>query len=159
MRETSPHVRESRIWENFAFVIHNPRILLLVKSGFWALKFRIQLNESRNPPVAGIWNPSSTDKESRIQYLESGIHSENPESKTVLEQETHPSNYWVFSNMADRLLLFPRFSPLSKRPLSQISHPGDGCGCQNPYPDTLHEVKFPWVACPAPPPLPGANHC
>ena len=75
MRETSPHVRESRIWEILAFVIHNPGILLLVESGFWALKFRIQLNESRNPPVVGIWNPISTDKESRIQYLESGIHS------------------------------------------------------------------------------------
>ena len=65
MMETSPHVMESIIWESFAFVIHNP--------GIWALKSRIQLKESRPPPVVGIWNPSSTDKESRIQYLESGI--------------------------------------------------------------------------------------
>ena len=40
----------------------------------WALECGIQLKESRILLTIGIWDPGSTDKESRIQYLESGIH-------------------------------------------------------------------------------------
>ena len=36
------------------------------------------------PLTIGIRNPSSTDKEKGVQYLESGIQDWNPESKTVL---------------------------------------------------------------------------
>jgi len=44
-----------------------PEIFLLVESG-WVLQSGIPLT------TVGIRNPSSTDKESRIQYLESGVH-------------------------------------------------------------------------------------
>ena len=44
-----------------------PEIFLLVESG-WALQSGIPLT------TVGIRNPSSTDKESRFQYLESGVH-------------------------------------------------------------------------------------
>ena len=39
----------------------------------WALKSRLQLKQSRIILTIGIRNPSSTDKESGIWYLESGI--------------------------------------------------------------------------------------
>ena len=45
------------------------------------LESKIQLKETGIPPTIGIRNPTSNDKESEIQYLESGIL----ESKTVLE--------------------------------------------------------------------------
>ena len=37
----------------------------------WKLGFRIRNTAPgfRNPPTIGVWNPVSTDKESRIQYL------------------------------------------------------------------------------------------
>ena len=41
----------------------------------WALENGIQLKESGIPLTIGIRNPSSTDKESRIQYLKFRIHS------------------------------------------------------------------------------------
>ena len=53
----SPHVRES------GFRIS------------WALESGIQLKESGIPLTIRIQNLSSTDKETRIQYLESGIES------------------------------------------------------------------------------------
>ena len=40
-----------------------------------ALESGIELEESRISLTIGIQNPSSTDNESTIQYLESGIHS------------------------------------------------------------------------------------
>ena len=40
----------------------------------WALKSRLQLKQSRIILTIWIRNPSSTDKESEICYLESGIH-------------------------------------------------------------------------------------
>ena len=40
----------------------------------WVMKFGLQLKQSRIIPTIGIRNPSSTDKESEIWYLESGIH-------------------------------------------------------------------------------------
>ena len=49
---------------NFVCGIRNPG---LVESG-------IQLKESRISLTVAIWNPSSTDKESEIQYLKSRIH-------------------------------------------------------------------------------------
>ena len=41
----------------------------------WNFKSVIQLKESRSPLAIGIWNPSFTDKESVIHYLESGIRN------------------------------------------------------------------------------------
>ena len=40
----------------------------------WALESCIQLKESGILLMIGIRNPSTTDKESAIQYLESGMH-------------------------------------------------------------------------------------
>ena len=40
----------------------------------WALKTGIQIKESGILLTIGIGNPRYTDKESRIQYLKSGIH-------------------------------------------------------------------------------------
>lgn len=40
----------------------------------WGLESRIQLQEARVLLTTGIRNPSCTDKESQIQYLESKIH-------------------------------------------------------------------------------------
>ena len=51
----------------------------LCTTGPWALESGIQLMKSRIPRMIGI-QLSSTDKESRIQHLES-----SPESKTVLD--------------------------------------------------------------------------
>ena len=42
----------------------------------WAMKFGLQPKQSRIILTIGIRNPSSTDKESEIWYLESGIHGE-----------------------------------------------------------------------------------
>ena len=55
---------DSAILAIFACGIRNPG---LVESG-------IQLKESRISPTVAIRNPSSTDKESEIQYLKSRIH-------------------------------------------------------------------------------------
>ena len=40
----------------------------------WALESDIQLKESGIPLTTRIWNPSFTDNESEIQYLESVIN-------------------------------------------------------------------------------------
>ena len=40
----------------------------------WAMKSGLQPKQSRIILTVGIGNPSSTDKESEIWYLESGIH-------------------------------------------------------------------------------------
>ena len=57
--------------------------------GLWILEFNFwnpELGrEIRNPAAIKIGNPSSTDKESGIQYVESRIHSVNPGSKTFLD--------------------------------------------------------------------------
>ena len=55
---------DSAILDIFACGIRNPG---LVESG-------IQLKESRISLTVAIRNPSSTDKESEIQYLKSRIH-------------------------------------------------------------------------------------
>ena len=43
----------------------------------WALESVNQFKESRIPLTTGIQNPNFTEKECRIQYLESGIHSQD----------------------------------------------------------------------------------
>ena len=58
----SPHVTESGF--------HNLANLCFWNPESWAL-----VKESGIPLMIGIWNPSSTDKESGIQCLESRIHS------------------------------------------------------------------------------------
>ena len=57
-----------------------------------ALESRIQLKESGIPLTIGIRYLSSTDKESEIQYLESGIHGveSSPESRIQ-----NPSLSWI----------------------------------------------------------------
>ena len=42
---------------------------------FWALESGIQFKDFGIPLTSAIWNPSSADKESGIQYWESQIHS------------------------------------------------------------------------------------
>ena len=49
--------------------------ILGLDSGIQLLESGAQPRETRNPAAIGIRNPSSTDKESGIQYLESRIHS------------------------------------------------------------------------------------
>ena len=64
----SPHVREFGFW----------------KRGNFCIGIRNTAEGLRNP--TNDWNPSSTDKESWIQYLESDPEflAWNPESKTLL---------------------------------------------------------------------------
>ena len=76
---SSPHVRESGFCNSGNFCLWN------LES--WVLEFGIHLKESGIPLTIGIQNPSSTDKESGIQYLESGTAG-NPESKTGLDSLT-----------------------------------------------------------------------
>ena len=70
-----PHVMEYRL--------RNEGNICLCNLDSWALGSRIQLKESGIPLTIGIRNPSSSDKESEIQYLESGIHGveSSPESR------------------------------------------------------------------------------
>ena len=59
--------------ENVCRGIRNPANFCLWNPGSWALESGIQFKESGILLTIGIQNPSSTDKDSRIQYLESGI--------------------------------------------------------------------------------------
>ena len=58
------------------------------------LEFVIQHKESGIPLKIGVQNPSSPDKKSRIQYLESWIQSVNPDSKTGLLCRGEPWKGW-----------------------------------------------------------------
>ena len=50
-------------------------------------------------------------------------------------RETHPNEYWLFSKMADHLLLITsRLSPLSKMAAESNFPPWGRSGCQIPYP-------------------------
>ena len=60
----------------FTCGILNPGKFCLWNPEPWTLKSRKQVKESRIPVTIGIRDPSFTDKESGIQYLESGIHGE-----------------------------------------------------------------------------------
>ena len=74
--DRSPHVRESgfRDPRNSCFWKPKSGKFALVELKSWALDSEIQLMIPGIPQTIGIRNPSSSDKESRIQYLESGIH-------------------------------------------------------------------------------------
>ena len=61
------------IMENVCRGIRNPANFCLWNQESWALEFGIQFKESGILLTIGIRNPSSTDKESGIQYLESRI--------------------------------------------------------------------------------------
>ena len=82
--DTSPHIKESGkfllpeswIQEIFASRILNPGKFCLCNPELWTLKSRKRLKDSKVQVPIGIRDPSFTDKESGIQYLESGIHSE-----------------------------------------------------------------------------------
>ena len=71
----------------------------------WNLKSVIQLKESRILLAIGIWNPGSTDKESVIHYLESGIR--NVESR-IQDCLGFPYKgrfqYWYILNSSERNL-------------------------------------------------------
>ena len=71
----------------------------------WNFKSFIQLKESRSPLAIGIWNPSFTDKESVIHYLESGIR--NVESR-IQDCLVFPYKgrfqYWYVLNSSERNL-------------------------------------------------------
>ena len=67
---------ESWIQEIFASRILNPGKFCLCNPELWTLKSRQRLKDSKVPVTIGIRDPSFTDKESGIQYLESGIHNE-----------------------------------------------------------------------------------
>ena len=73
--DRSPHVRESgfRDPRNSCFWKPKSGKFVLVELKSWALDSEIQLMIPGIPQTIGIRNPSSSDKESRIQYLESGI--------------------------------------------------------------------------------------
>ena len=76
VNDRSPHVRESgfRDPRNSCFWKPKSGKFVLVELKSWALDSEIQLMIPGIPQTIGIRNPSSSDKESRIQYLESGIH-------------------------------------------------------------------------------------
>ena len=57
-----------------------------------ALGSRIQLKESGIPLTIDFRDPSSTDKESEIQYLESGIHGVESSPQSRIE---NPSLSWI----------------------------------------------------------------
>ena len=66
-----------------------------------ALESGIHLKESGIPLTLGIRNPSSTDKESAIQYFESGVH--NPrQSGTALLVVSLAAVFWMSRNGALR---------------------------------------------------------
>ena len=67
---------DSGIQESFACGIQNPAKFLFVESGILGFGKRNTAQGIRNPLLIaiGIHFPTSIDKESGIQYLESGIH-------------------------------------------------------------------------------------
>ena len=65
---------DSSIWEIIACEIQNPGNSCLCNPESWALQSGLQLKEYRIPVIIGIRNPSSIDKETGFQELESGIH-------------------------------------------------------------------------------------
>ena len=77
VNDRSPHVRESGFRDPRNSCFWNPKSgkFLLVELKYWALDSEIQLEIPGIPQTIGIWNPSSGDKESGIQYLESGIRN------------------------------------------------------------------------------------
>ena len=66
---------DSEIWEIFACAIWNLENFSWWNTESSALESGINLKESEIPLMIGIWNPSSTDKGSSSQYLESIIHN------------------------------------------------------------------------------------
>ena len=78
-RFMSPHLRKSGFRNPRTFCLWNPesRKFLFVESGILGFGKRNTAQGIRNPlmiVIAGIHSTTSTDKESGIQYLESGIH-------------------------------------------------------------------------------------
>ena len=74
------HVRESGFRKKLALWKPNPGNL-----ESQTLESGIQLKEFGIPLMSGIQHPSSTDKESTIQYLESGIHGVESRIQDCLE--------------------------------------------------------------------------
>ena len=57
---------QKKIQRRFRPMLGNPEYFCF-ESRSWALKSGLQFKESGIPPVIGIWNPSSSDRESGIQ--------------------------------------------------------------------------------------------
>lgn len=85
------------------------RKFLLLKSGAWVWKSRIQVKESAIPLASEIRNPISSDKESGSSVLESGIH--DVESRIQGFKEVDDKTY---SNFAFILILTKLISRGSK---------------------------------------------
>ena len=80
-------------WTNASEVIRSPGNFCLWNLKSWALESGIQLKRSGIPQTTRIRNLSSTDKESGIQYLDSGIHSvesKNPRLSWIPLHEAIP---------------------------------------------------------------------
>ena len=75
VNDRSPHVRESGFRDPRNSCFWNPKSgkFLLVELKYWALDSEIQLKIPGIRKPLEFLNPSSGDKESGIQYLESGI--------------------------------------------------------------------------------------
>lgn len=59
-------VYQKKIQRRFRPMLGNPEYFCF-ESRSWALESGLQFKESGIPPVIGIWNPSSSDRESEIQ--------------------------------------------------------------------------------------------
>ena len=77
----------------------------------WALESRIQLKESEVPLMIGILiqNPSSTDIESGIQYLQSRIHSVKSKMQDCLQAVLD------YHTQGDRLFARIKHIPLNSK--------------------------------------------
>ena len=74
INQISPYVRYRSGFRDpgiFAFGIRNPEYSCLLDSKSWALESAVHVKESGIPLMIGIPNPSSTEKESEINSVES----------------------------------------------------------------------------------------
>ena len=92
---------ESGIWKN----------VCLWNTESWTLESRIQLKESELPLMTGmlIQNPSSTDMESGIQYLQSRIHSVKSRMQDCLQTVLD------YHTQGDRLFAHIKHIPLNSK--------------------------------------------
>ena len=89
----------------------------------WALESGIQLKESRIPLTIRIQNPSSTDKESGIQYQESGTHGVESRIRDCLGAFVHTWNTTVKHRLkVTSVIRSPRYSGHSSWPPGKNRH-------------------------------------
>ena len=106
--DRSPHVRESGFRDPRNSCFWNPKSgkFLLVELKYWALDSEIQLKILGIPLTIGIRNPSSGDKESRIQNW-------NPESMAWSPESSFEFPYLGRDGRQPEVGLFP--SDMSRR--------------------------------------------